>query len=124
MMMVPSFLYSALDLQTLRMAEELDLLGGGDCKAIDMEVHCIVDDRLSKSDNQIIWLNDESVTVKDALQPSDVPLSNCKRNYKVSSTSFLHDVLQCPPENFTPLKYVSHLKSNGGLLRMISLQRN
>lgn len=103
-MMVPSFLYSALDLHTLRMAEELALLGGGDCKANNMEVHCIVDDRLSKSDNQIIWLNDDSVTVKDALQPSDMPFQSFMRNYKASSTSFLHDVLQCPPEKFSPLK--------------------
>lgn len=108
-MMVPSFLYSALDLQTLRMAEELALLGGGDCKAVNMEVQCIVDDRLSKLDNQIIWPNDESVSVLDALQPSDARYPKRLRDFRVSSTSFLHDVLQSTPENFTPLKYVSHM---------------
>ena len=123
-MMVPSFLYSALDLQTLRMAEELALLGGGDCKAVNMEVHCIIDDRLSKLDNQTIWLNDESVSVKDALQASDVRYPNSMRDYRVSSTSFLHDVLQSTPENFTPLKYVLHVECNGGLLGMTSLQRH
>ena len=123
-MMVPSFLYSALDMQTLRMAEELALLGGGDCKAVNMEVHCIVDDRLSKLDNQIIRLNDESVTVKDALQSSDVRYPKCMRDYRVSSTSFLHDVLQSTPENFTPLKYVLHVESNDGSLGMTSLQRH
>ena len=115
-MIVPSFLYSALDQQTLRMAQELALLGGGDCKAINMEVHCIIDDRLSKSDSQIIWLNDESVSVlvKDSLAPLDGRFLNSMKDskalkeYKATSTSFLHDVLQCPPENFIPLKYVTN----------------
>lgn len=103
-MVIPSFLYSALDVETLRMSEELASLGGGDAKAVTMEVHCVVDDRLRRLDNQTIWLNEGSVGIRDALQPLDTPISESMKNYAMSNSYMLHDVLQCPSHKFAPLK--------------------
>jgi hypothetical protein len=103
-MVIPSFLYSALDIETLRMSQELASLGGGDARAVNMEVNCIVDDRLQRLDNQTIWLNEGSVGIRDALQPLDTPISESVKNYAISHSYMLHKVLQCPSHKFTPLK--------------------
>ena len=103
-MSVPSFLYSPLDAETQRMADELAYLGGGDARAINMEVHCILDDRLSRLDNQTVWLSGESVNLRDTTLPMGTPIAECMRSHPFSSSCKLQDVLQFPPESFPPVR--------------------
>ena len=103
-MSVPSFLYSALDPETQRMAEELASLGGGNARAINMEVHCIIDDRLSRLDNQTIWRDGASVCLKEYQQLQGSPISESIRKYNFTGSYKLQDVLQSPTDIFAPVK--------------------
>ena len=105
----PSFLYSALDPDTLKMAVELENLGGGDAKAVAAEVHAIVDDRLgnssgirgSSSNAQVVWLDRHgAVGLRDVSMPSDAPAAEALRYYPTSTAHRLHDVLRRPAADF------------------------
>ena len=104
-MVVPSFLYSALDIETQRMTDELAALGGGDARAVAMEMHCIIDDRLARSDSQTIWLKERAVSIRDASQPLNAPIAESMSNYATSGSYLLHDVLQCSSHEFVPVRY-------------------
>lgn len=103
-MSVPSFLYSALDFETQKMSAELASLGGGSARTVNMEVHCVVDDRLHRLDNQTIWMNEVSIGLREAVQLLNAPVSEYTKKYNFSSSYKLQDVLQSPPEFFAPVK--------------------
>lgn len=103
-MSVPSFLYSALDRETQALAAELASLGGGDANQVPMEVHCILDDRLEKGDNQTVWINDKStISLRDKSLPLHSAIDAMKK-YSFNSAYTLQDILQHPSYHFTPLK--------------------
>ena len=104
-MNVPSFLYSALDEETQGLAEELASLGGGNARAVNMEIHCILDDRLDSSDKQTIWLNGGTIAIRDTVLPVGTPIDECMKNALFSSSHRLHNVLQAPSADFAPVKY-------------------
>lgn len=86
------------------MAEELASLGGGNARAINMEVHCIIDDRLSRLDNQTIWMNGASVCLREYQPQLGSPIPEIVKKYNFTSSYRLKDVLQSPPESFAPAK--------------------
>jgi hypothetical protein len=95
---VPSFLYSPLDYQTQLLTNELESLGGGDSKANYMEAHYVLDDRLTRGDNQTVWLNRNHVSLRDAFMPLNSPISDNIMNFEVTDTYKLQDVLECPDQ--------------------------
>jgi hypothetical protein len=95
---VPSFLYSPLDNETRMLTEELESLGGGDAKAVNMGLHCVVDDRLEKKDSQVIWPGKDAVEVRDALMPRNAPISECMKRFPATDSHSLTDVLRYPNE--------------------------
>ena len=110
-MEAPSFLYSALDADTLKMAVELENLGGGDAKAIAAEVHAIVDDRRAAGatdDTQVVWLDRRgAVGLRDVSMPTDAPAADALRYYPTSTARRLHDVLRRPAADFALVQDLS-----------------
>jgi hypothetical protein len=100
----PSFLYSALDEETQRLAGELARLGGGDATAVNIEVHAVLDDRLDRHENQTIWLNKASIDLRDALLPIGTPIAQCMKSYSLSGSCRLQDILQYPSDHFIPVR--------------------
>jgi hypothetical protein len=95
---VPSFLYSPLDYQTQLLTDELESLGGGDSKANNMEAHYVLDDRLTRGENQTVWLNGKHISLRDVLMPLNSPISDNITNFEVTDTYTLQDVLQYPDQ--------------------------
>ena len=102
---VPSFLFSPLDEETKKLTMELESLGGGDAKAINMGIHCIIDERLERNEAQVIWHSGDSVELRDALMSRNSPKLDCMKRYKATTTGSLIDTLRNPAD--TPMaRYV------------------
>lgn len=87
-MSVPSFLFSALDKETLLLSSELDALGGGDAKASSFELHVAIDSKRKKNnDRQVLWNYNSMVGLRDLTVPSDYPVSKSIKYYPVSTVS-------------------------------------
>ena len=89
----PSYLYSAVDSETLSLTEELEALGGGDARIASLELHIILgskNNKEPKGHEQIYWDYDKVLGVRDALQPSDQPASDSMKYVPVTSTMSLN----------------------------------
>ena len=114
---IPSFLYAALDQDTQQLANELEQLGGGDAKAVPMEVHGLIGYRQQMATGCTInFLNTSHFPEKQwnsGNQNKAVVSLNFEesgswvsRRYTIDSCSLLTDVQK--PSSST-MKFVSDL---------------
>jgi hypothetical protein len=63
---VPSFYYASLDSETLRLAKDLEALGGGDECVKNTELVAVISNKLEKKQGaQTIWNYGTSVGIRD-----------------------------------------------------------
>jgi hypothetical protein len=95
-MEIPSFLYAAVDPETTEMAQELNLLGGGDATIFDFETHCFVraSPKLVKSEPRILWRYEKSIGLRDLKFPINHPINEALLTFSVTRTYNLDDVLE------------------------------
>lgn len=90
-MSAPSFLFSALDEETLSLADELNSLGGGDATVRNLSLHAVVNSHISKDDCQVLFSFGNSVGIRDVLLPRHHPSGNNMKYFPV--TSVVHDTI-------------------------------
>ena len=122
---VPSYLFSAVDYETMQMSRELDLLGGGDACTKQYEVHVVytpfpwsktlppssssngrskygsrgaAKNNTSDKDAQVIWASDKSLGLRDVLQARHSSSEKSMRYFRVTSSTKLSDILLSPDE--------------------------
>lgn len=84
---IPSYFYSGLDEDTIKLSKELDSLGGGDAKALTMDVIAIVaNERAKKKGSQCIWNYGSSVGLRDVFAPKSSTIDDSIKCYRVSQT--------------------------------------
>lgn len=123
---VPSYLFSAVDYETMQLSRELESLGGGDACTKQYEVHIVYTpfpwsktlppssssggggknkynnkgtvERGPCGDAQVIWASDKSLGLRDVLQARHSSNQRSMKYYSVTSTTKLSDILLSPDE--------------------------
>ncbi len=94
-----SFLYSGLDNETSALALELEALGGGDASLGRLEVHVVVDERITKKEktsDKVLWVHGKTVGIRDATLPKSTPSADAMSYVNVTSTTKLTSIVQNP----------------------------
>lgn len=86
-MSVPSFVYSGVDSNIHALSEELESLGGGDARVANLELNCLIDDRIDSNDGQVLWPLGKSVAIRDPKIPKNHPMSESMRYFPVTSAT-------------------------------------
>jgi hypothetical protein len=96
MTQVPSFLYSGLDKDTLKLSKQLESLGGGDAKTENIKLHGILVNPINdhESNARVLWDYGQSIAIRDIFQEETSPASETMRYYSVNSTHKLENIVE------------------------------
>ena len=98
---VPSYVVSAFDEETLILSKELEALGGGDAKIFNAEAHTIVvgpddDDDGHDSTNQTLWVKDNRIGFRNTSLSKTEPIAKSVKYFTFDSVSKINNVVDNP----------------------------
>mmetsp|Transcript_6554 Transcript_6554/g.10186 ORF Transcript_6554/g.10186 Transcript_6554/m.10186 type:complete len:247 (-) Transcript_6554:2804-3544(-) len=81
-----TFRFTPVSNELERLSDELQALGGGDARVASLEVVCRVRSSVHDvlSQNDVVFLEDNTILLRDLRASSDAPLSQSLRKFKVS----------------------------------------
>jgi len=98
---VPSYVVSSFDEETLNLSRELEALGGGDAKIFNAEAHTIVvgpddDDDGHDSTNQTLWVKDNRIGFRNTSLSKTEPIAKSVKYFTFDSVSKINNVIDNP----------------------------
>lgn len=97
----PSFLYSGIDQETIKLNNELNELGGGNTQVSNIKLYASINSSLKKDDHQVLWDYRTMIGIRDINLPRNSPITKSMKYYPLNSihTYPFSDDNYRPPSN-------------------------